>query len=243
MNTYQISIDAFGESALIVQWPNQVNEAILNDILLFKKKLKKELGNEWALVPAYNSITIISPGNSLDFSDLKPRLLSWYAEKGTNNDSSGFLWKLPVCYDDEFAIDIPNLESNLGLSKADIIRLHTSHQYTVYGIGFLPGFMYLGGLPTVLESNRRNSPRLNVAAGSVGLAGKQTGIYPQGSPGGWNIIGKCPVPMFNVNSSNPCFVQVGDKVQFFAIEKPQYEVLKIQSEVGILNPEKIPLNA
>lgn len=243
MNSFPISIDAFGESAVIIKWPNQVDENILNDILVFQKKLKNELDDGWVFVPAYNTLTIIQPNGILDFKALKPKLEKWFNSKGELDNFQRFFWKLPVCYHEEFGPDMALLEDQMGLSKEEIIKLHTSHTFTVYGIGFLPGFMYLGGLPTVLETKRRAEPRLNVAQGSVGLAGKQTGIYPQDSPGGWNIIGKCPVPMFSIKAEEPCFVHVGDQVQFVAINKAEYEVLKIKAEVGILQPEKLVLDA
>jgi len=98
--------------------------------------------------------------------------------------------------------------------------------------------MYLGGVPKELEVARKPNPRPKVLKGSVGLAGKQTGIYPQDSPGGWNIIGKCPVSMFDVKKENPCFVSVGDKIKFKPISKAEYELHKIEAEVGIYNIEK-----
>ena len=135
------------------------------------------------------------------------------------------------------------LAEKLGMSVDEVIQLHTTSRYTVYGIGFLPGFMYLGGLPSDLEIPRRSEPRLQVRQGAVGLAGKQTGIYPQESPGGWNIIGNCSVSMFSSKNDPPCFVNVGDKVQFHAIEKAEYDLHKIEGEVGIYKLEKTVLDA
>ena len=103
--------------------------------------------------------------------------------------------------------------------------------------------MYLGGLPASLEIPRRAEPRLKVPKGSVGLASKQTGIYPQESPGGWNIIGNCPVDLFDPKKDDPCFVKVGDKIQFERISKAEYKLHKIEGEVGIYEPEKVVLNA
>ena len=150
---------------------------------------------------------------------------------------------MPVCYDTDFGIDIEEVAINLKTSVSEVIKRHTSNEYTVYGIGFLPGFMYLGGLPENMESKRRAIPRLKVRKGAVGLAGKQTGIYPQESPGGWNIIGNCPIPIFNIKSEEPCFVQVGDKIKFTPISRAAYELHKIESEIGIYKPIKIVLNA
>ena len=103
--------------------------------------------------------------------------------------------------------------------------------------------MYLGGVPKELEIPRKSQPRAKVVKGAVGLAGKQTGVYPQDSPGGWNIIGNCSVPMFDPTEQSPCFVNVGDKVQFYAIERAEYDLHKIEGEVGIYKVEKIILDA
>jgi len=103
--------------------------------------------------------------------------------------------------------------------------------------------MYLGGLPSHLNIPRRITPRLNVTKGSVGLAGEQTGIYPQTSPGGWNIIGRCSVELFNPKLEKPCFVDIGDKVQFYSIERAEFDLHKIEAEVGIYKKEKTVWNA
>tara|TARA_R110002050_G_scaffold25604_8_gene68222 strand:+ start:3100 stop:3837 length:738 start_codon:yes stop_codon:yes gene_type:complete len=245
VSNFNISVRQFGAHAILVEWPNKVEETILNEILQFIQYLKENHldEKEWEFVPAYNSLTLICKDTLLDFDYFKPKIKEWYAIKGKIEPATRYLWRLPVCYDLKFGLDLEELSEKLGRSIADITALHSKGIYTVYGIGFLPGFMYLGGVPETLEVPRKSSPRPKVLMGSVGLAGKQTGIYPQDSPGGWNIIGKCPIPMFDVNKENPCFVKVGDKIQFYPISMAEYQLHKIESEVGIYNIEKIVLNA
>ncbi|MEK6153690.1 5-oxoprolinase subunit PxpB [Flavobacteriaceae bacterium 3-367] len=240
MSTYTISIKPFGAHAVIVEWPMEVEEAILYDILQYLQHLKAHClaQEDWELIPAYNSLTFVHRETPIDFENFSQHLKEWYANKGETQDVPRFLWRLPVCYDKAFGIDLSEVSDRLGKSISEIITLHTQHTYTVYGIGFLPGFMYLGGLPQSLEVARRTTPRLLVEKGSVGLASKQTGIYPQDSPGGWNIIGNCPIPMFNINKDDPCFVSVGDKIQFYAISRAEYDLHKIEGEVGIFQLEK-----
>lgn len=240
MSSYIISIKPFGAHAVLVEWPSEVEEAILHDILHYLQHLKAHClaQEEWELIPAYNSLTLVHKKTPVDFASFSQDLKEWYVNKGETQTVRRFLWRLPVCYDEAFGIDLPEVSKNLGKSIPEIIELHTRHTYTVYGIGFLPGFMYLGGLPQSLEVARKASPRLHVKKGSVGLASKQTGIYPQDSPGGWNIIGNCPIPMFNVNKKDPCFVSVGDKIQFYAISSAEYDLHKIEGEVGIFQLEK-----
>lgn len=245
MSSYPISIRPFGEDAILIEWPNEVSEAILYDILDFAESFKlifKDSIN-WELIPAYNSLTIINRKIKIDFSKTKFQLLECYKNRKVSGHPQRYLWKLPVCYDLEFGIDLEEVSTTLGKSIEDIIKAHTDYIYTVYGIGFLPGFMYLGGLPKELETPRKSAPRLNVKKGSVGLAGRQTGIYPQDSPGGWNIIGSCPISLFNVNLENPCFVSIGDQIQFYNISHAEYDLHKIETEVGIYNLDKIKIDA
>ncbi|PIF01402.1 MAG: allophanate hydrolase [Maribacter sp.] len=245
MTEYQISIRSFGEHAVLIEWPNEVDEAILEDIIQFKSFLGQNCLNpgEWEMVAAYSSITLINRENTIDHRSFKAQLRIWYRNRVGVKDRERFLWKLPVCYDSDFAIDLGEVAEKLGKTATEIIALHTSNIFTVYGIGFLPGFMYLGGLPKELEVPRRSEPRQKVEKGAVGLAGKQTGIYPQESPGGWNIIGNCSVSIFDAEREEPCFVDVGDKIQFHAISRAEYNLHKIQGEVGIYQFEKIRLDA
>lgn len=245
MSSYDISIRPFGIHSILLEWPNRVEEAILEDILEFIRHLEDHCfeDEQWEMVPAYNSLTLVHRKKPIDFENFKGKLLEWYAADKKEIHREKLLWRLPVCYDTEFGIDLEEVSGHLGRSIEEIIQLHTESQYTVYGIGFLPGFMYLGGIKKALEIPRKSKPRPKVLKGAVGLAGKQTGIYPQDSPGGWNIIGSCSVPMFDSKKPDPCFVSVGDKVQFYPIERAEYDLHKIEGEVGIYKVEKIILDA
>ena len=245
MSAYDISIRPYGIHSILVEWPHRVEEAILEDMLQFIRYIGNNHLEEgkWEMVPAYNSVMLINREKAIAFEELKEKILDWYAADKKVVEREKLLWRLPVCYDPEFGIDLKEVSERLGRSVGEIIELHTQPRYTVYGIGFLPGFMYLGGISEALEIPRKPTPRSRVPKGSVGLAGKQTGIYPQDSPGGWNIIGNCSVPMFDPKKESPCFVNVGDKVQFYAIEKAEYDLHKIEGEVGIYTVEKIILDA
>ncbi|WP_430909393.1 5-oxoprolinase subunit PxpB [Maribacter sp. 2-571] len=243
MNDYPIRIRSFGVHAILVEWPDQVDTVVLNDILQYAQCLREHFKAEpIALVTAYNSLTLISEREPLDLKEMESTLFALYEKRTGTPPGQKYLWRLPVCYDAEFGIDLEAVSDRLGLSTEELITLHTKNSYTVYGIGFLPGFMYLGGLTAALEIPRRPKPRLRVRKGAVGLAGKQTGIYPQESPGGWNIIGNCSVPIFDATKETPCLISVGDQVQFYAISRSEYELHKIEGEVGIYQVEKSLLN-
>ncbi|WP_281543071.1 5-oxoprolinase subunit PxpB [Maribacter aestuarii] len=240
-----IHIKPFGIHAVLIEWPNEVSETVLNSILQFEDYLKDECleDENWETVPSYNSLLLLNRTQTIEFFSISKKINSWYDKVKERKPRQRYLWRLPVSYDKEFGIDLKEISEKLNKSVEEIIALHTGEIYTVYGIGFLPGFMYLGGLNEALELPRKASPRLKVAPGSVAIAGKQTGIYPQESPGGWNIIGSCTVPIFNLQNENPCFVNVGDKIQFYEISRAEYDLHKIEAEVGIYQLEKIKLDA
>lgn len=235
MNSYPIQIKPFGVHAILIEWPSEIEHSILDDILTFKDYLllNRFTDKEWEMVPAYNSLALINIHKKIDFIALSSELQNLYKERKEGAKKPTHSWRLPVCYDAEFGIDLEEVSKYTGKSIKQIITLHTSSTYTVYGIGFLPGFMYLGGVPKDLETPRKSTPRLNVKKGAVGLARKQTGIYPQDCPGGWNIIGNCPIPIFNAEKENPCIVSVGDSIQFYSITRAQFDLHIIQAEVGI----------
>ncbi|WP_405382008.1 5-oxoprolinase subunit PxpB [Maribacter sp. LLG6340-A2] len=245
MNSPKIKIKPFGVHAILIEWPHEVSEKILEIILQYQTLLQSNgfSSPQWEMVPSYNSLLLVDRQNEIDHNRLVLELDTLYGGLSQAGPSKKVLWRLPVCYDLEFGLDLDEVAEKLNKSISEIIALHTGAQYTVYGIGFLPGFMYLGGLDENLEINRKASPRPKVLKGAVGIAGKQAGIYPQESPGGWNIIGNCPVPIFNASKDNPCFVNVGDKIEFFEISRAAYKLHKIEAEVGIYQPEKIVLNA
>ena len=131
--------------------------------------------------------------------------------------------QIPVCYDLSFAPDSKRLAIERKISIEKLIELHTQQTYRVYMIGFLPGFAYIGTVDDRIASPRLKKPRTHVPAGSVGIAGNQTGIYPLDSPGGWNIIGRTPVNLFNVLVADPVLLQSGDEINFFSIAKEEFE--------------------
>jgi inhibitor of KinA len=130
--------------------------------------------------------------------------------------------RIPVCYGGRMGPDLEGLSSKLKISPNEIVALHSSFIYRVYMIGFLPGFPYLGRIDPRLETERKMSP-VPVAAGGVGIAGNQTGIYPLNSPGGWQIIGRTPVKLFDPEKEPPVQLSVGDRVQFYAVSREEFE--------------------
>jgi len=237
---YELKFSHYNEYSILIEWPAVMDENMLKNILNYKKSIQNSCVESIIdIINTYNSLLIIYDYTIDDIYDEISRLKSLKIEADTNEESSSKLWRIPVCYDDDFGIDLEAFSKEKQLSKNEVIELHTSAKYTIFFIGFLPGFLYLGGLNKKLHLNRKSTPNLNIKKGSVGIGGNQTGIYPKNSPGGWHIIGKTPVDFFNANSSHPCIFSSGDKLQFYAISKAQFLDLEqdIKNNQFQLTPE------
>jgi inhibitor of KinA len=165
-------------------------------------------------VPAYGSLTVYF-NEHVSASGVRSLLSDLSAQvSNISLATEGKQISIPVCYDPSLGIDLPWVSSHLNLSLEEIISLHTSVVYRVYMIGFIPGFPYMGTLPEQLEVPRKQTPSMKIPAGSVAIAGKQTGIYPAEVPGGWQVIGRTPLRMFDPTKSPCSFLNAGDIVQF-----------------------------
>ena len=221
----------FGEKAILVEWQAIIDDEILNDMLLFVEKIKaNKVINCIDLIQGYNSLTIIFKEFIENFDEEVALLKSVYSSTLKIAKQDYFLWEIPVCYDLEFGIDLQELSKKSSLEIDEIIKNHSETIYKVFFVGFLPGFLYLGGLNEQLFFDRKPNPRLHVAKGSVAIGGMQTGVYPQNSAGGWNIIGKTPINFFDVNKPNPCFAKAGDFIKFNPISLDEFHQLEIENE-------------
>lgn len=238
MNKYKLKYKPLGSIAVLVEWPKEIQEPILKNISIFRNKIHADMG-EYVLetVPAYNSLTVFFDTSKIKYSGVVADLKEIYATKDQKLLTAYKLWKIPVCYDKKFALDLSEICKAKKISQEKFIALHSSGLYDVYFIGFLPGFLYLGGLDEKLHFKRKDKPRREIKRGDVGIAGNQTGVYPRVSPGGWNIIGNSPLSFFDVGKFPPCFAVAGDKVQFFPIDLEEYEKILKQVESGNYVPQ------
>lgn len=171
------------------------------------------------VVPAYHSLLVICDSATIVPSAVVARLQAALpqAVQAAAQQGAQRLIRIPVCYQHEYAPDLPELAQQHGLTVAEVIAKHTEKCYSVACLGFIPGFAFLGYVDDAIATPRRANPRPHVAAGSVGIAGRQTGVYPADSPGGWNIIGRSPKILYDPdNGLTSCF-DIGDSVQFYAI--------------------------
>lgn len=233
MNKYKLRFKPYGSIAILIEWPKEINRDILKNRILFKRKIKMEMA-DYILdtVPAYNSLTVFFDTSKIKYSGVVKKVKEIYEVKYKDLNLPYKLWKIPICYDESFGIDLNEMAKSRNLSKEEIIQLHSSAIYDVHFIGFLPGFLYLGGLPEEIHFKRKATPRQKIIKGAVGIAGGQTGIYPRESPGGWNIIGNSPIDFFDVNQDRPCFANAGDRLQFVAVDKSAYEKILSKIKAG-----------
>lgn len=231
MNTYKLVYKPLGSIALLIEWPQEINIDILGSIANFREEIESQL-NDIVLetVPAYCSLTVFFDTNKAKYSSIVKKIKQIYINTKDEKEISTKLWKIPICYDTEYGIDLDEMCKEKKLSREKFIELHSKTVYDVYFIGFLPGFLYLGGLQKKLQFKRKAKPRPSIIRGAVGIAGDQTGIYPRESPGGWNIVGNSPIDFFDVDNEPPCFAKSGDKVQFIPIDRAQYNTIVNQME-------------
>jgi inhibitor of KinA len=175
------------------------------------------------IVPTYRSLLILYDPLILSIGELKERVEG--VEEGLARFSfpEGKLTRIPAVYGGSFGPDLEGVAEYLRISPEEVVRLHCSRPYLIYMIGFMPGFPYMGELPGALVTPRLKTPRLSVPAGSVAIAQKQTGIYPVESPGGWKIIGRTPVKLFDPEKAPPALLQTGDYVEFYPVTEREFQ--------------------
>lgn len=223
---FNLTYKPYGQYAILVEWPAVIDQDVLADVLQFKSALAhSQIKNMVEIRQAYHSLLIMYNWFK-DFCKEVDLLKSIYASIDPSEPLQSTLWKVPVCYDAQFGIDLEYISKTQKISVPDIIELHTQPVYTVYFIGFLPGFLYLGGLNKKLAVPRKPVPRLQIQKGAVAIGGNQTGVYPSASPGGWNIIGNSPINFFDKEKEIPCFALAGDRIKFYPIDLKAYQSIK-----------------
>jgi inhibitor of KinA len=226
------TIFQLGDQAVTLSLGNAITPAHHSKIISIRNWLRQHtFPGLLDIIVAYSTLTVIydlyeikrniNPSSVFDF--VQQHLNTAYNSAGDLNVIKPNLKRIPVCYEGPFSPDMDLVASLKQISTEEIIKLHTSKIYQVYMIGFLPGFPYMAEIDQRLIVPRKDKPRASVEAGSVGLAGIQTGIYPVVSPGGWQIIGRTPVILFNKNDNPPVKLEPGDAIQFYAITKKEFE--------------------
>ena len=218
------------EDSLQIQFEQKICPEVNSRISAFVKTFEyiaKDIAGVLEVLPTYCSVSIYFDEAICQISllkDLAQKALQKSEEEKTESTDSARTITIPVCYEDkEFAPDLEKVALHAKLSKEEVIKLHSSSDYLIYMMGFLPGFPYLGGMNPRLETPRLETPRTKIPAGSVAIGGAQTGLYPVESPGGWNIIGRTPLRLFDVKRKPFFLYEAGDKIRFLPITREEFE--------------------
>jgi len=222
-----------GDSALTIEFGNEIDAEINSRVVAFATAV---VDQGWRgihdVVPTYRSVTIHFDPLQWNSTVLTKKLKSLPRSNHGQGDGQGILHEIPILYGGECGPDLEEVATSAGLEPAEAIALHASMPYRVYMLGFSPGFPYLGLVPEPLARPRRSTPRATVPAGSVGIADRQTGIYPITSPGGWQLIGRTPIAIYRKTRADPFLLKPGDLVRFRPIERDEFDRLSRENQHG-----------
>jgi len=237
---YDISIMKAGEKGLVVDFGNVIDPQVNGSVHRLAHSITMNMKDDIIeVIPTYRSLMVYFDPLHISrdaISDKIRQILHSTVENRGEGDSATVV-SIPVCYGAEFGPDLDFVAGHNKLSTREVIDIHTSKPYQVYMLGFTPGFPYLGGMSERIAAPRLAQPRVAIPAGSVGIAGSQTGIYPIESPGGWQLIGRTPLQVFNPGSANPFLFAAGNYLQFTAIDAKTYEDIRRQVEAGSYAPQ------
>jgi len=221
-----------GDHAITIELGNAIDQGTHHKVISLYKRLQEHRHESMLdIIPSYHTVTVVYDPVAAPYGKMRQRLLD-AAQHPTSIEISSRQLRIPVCYDETVAPDISSLADIHRITKQELIALHTGRSYRVYFLGFLPGFAYMGTVDERIATPRKQAPRTAVPAGSVGIAGTQTGIYPQESPGGWQLIGRTPIRMFDASLENPAYLQPGDEVQFYPVSIAEFKKLQQHASEG-----------
>ena len=221
-------MDAFikpvGDQAALVVFEQRIAEDVNQKVMALKKQVEQLRGDRvLETVPAFASLLVYYNPLKSDYASMEKLLKKLVTKLKDGKMSSGRTIEIPVCYGGKYGEDLEYVAKHAGLSREEVIRIQSGQDYLIYMLGFLPGFPYLGGLDQRLFTPRLDNPRTRIPAGSVGIGGEQTGIYPMESPGGWQLIGRTPLNLFSPDNGGKLMYEAGDRIRFVPISEAEYK--------------------
>jgi KipI family sensor histidine kinase inhibitor len=228
-----------GDSALVVEYGDRIDPALnrrVRELLLATEQAA--IPGVVDLVPTYRSLLVCYDPLTVSLEDLQDRLLELDTRRGELSLGPPHVIEIPTVYGGEFGPDLGFVASHNQLTEREVVEIHASADYLVYMMGFSPGFTYLGGMSGRIAAPRLKTPRTAIPAGSVGIAQQQTGIYPVESPGGWQLIGRTPVRLFDPTRRPPVLVEAGDYLRFVPIDAAAYAGLDEAARRGAWAPAR-----
>ena len=220
-----------GDSAIVMEFGDTIEKEINARIAAVVESLKKKnIDGILDILSTYRSILINYDPVKISYGEMVDTLKGLSKANSGEQSDEVRLIEIPTLYGGEYGPDIDFVAENAKLSKEEVIKIHSGTDYLVYMMGFMPGFTYLGGLDERIATPRLKSPRLKIEPGSVGIAANQTGMYPLESPGGWQLIGRTPLKLFDDTKEPPVFIQAGDYIRYVSIDQKEYDRIKDEVE-------------
>jgi inhibitor of KinA len=217
---------AAGDSALIVEFEDRIDAAVNARAIAAAEGLQRAaIPGVRDVVPAYRSVAVYFDPLHTDYHRLLEQVHEQARQPSISTAAGVSPLRIPVCYGGEFGPDLATVARFGAITEDEAIRVHTATTYRVFMLGFVPGFAYMGVVDSRIAAPRHSTPRVRVPAGSVGIAGVQTGVYPADTPGGWQLIGRTPVKPFDAARAEPFLMKAGDTVRFYAIDRGEYDRL------------------
>ncbi len=218
-----IKILTAGDSSLLVEFGKEISPEINQKIAATVRLIHDQnIEGVVDVIPAFCSLLINYDPRIIRYEQMKKRIEGLIRVDVRKGSQIRKIFEIPVLYGGEYGPDLPYIAQHAGLSEEEVVKIHTSSDYLIYMLGFLPGFCYLGGLDERIHTPRLANPRKKIPAGSVGIGGSQTGIYPLDSPGGWQLMGMTPVKTYDPARKVPILVQAGEYIRFIPIDEPEY---------------------
>ena len=220
-------IVAAGDSAWLIEFDNRIDPAVNARAIAVARAVRAA---KWPavrdVVTAYRSVAVYVDPLAADAERVRADLDHLVKATSAADTADEVVVTVPVCYGGEFGPDLSEVAAFAGCSERDVIDRHTGLEYRVYMVGYVPGFPYMGTVDGRIAAPRRQTPRVRVPSGSVGIAGLQTGIYPRETPGGWNLIGRTPLRPFDERRPEPCLFKAGSRVRFVSITPAEFDIRK-----------------
>lgn len=222
-----------GDCAVCVEFGNEISPEINRKIRAFKIAVEKQkIEGVIETIPTYRSLLVLYQPEVIRFQDLTEKFDGIMDSMDNIQIPPPSVIEIPVCYGGEMGPDLENVAAHNGITPEEVIRIHTSEDYLIYMLGFIAGFPYLGGMSKKIATPRLKSPRVKIEGGSVGIAGEQTGIYPVASPGGWQLIGRTPLKLYDADREKPVLLESGQYIRFRSVSREEYEQIEKQVNDG-----------
>lgn len=228
-----VQIKAVGDCGVLVELGNSISEAVNRKVMELNRKINEfQMEGIIETVPAFCSVLVFYDPLKTDYDIMSKVLFELSKSLEEKQETGGKLVEIPVCYGGSYGPDLAFVAEHGKLTEEEVIQIHCSRDYRIYMLGFLPGFPYLGGLDERIYTPRLKTPRTRIMAGSVGIGGEQTGIYPMDSPGGWQLIGRTPYRLFKPEQMERPLYEAGDSIRFVPICSEEFEEISKKQEKG-----------